>query len=115
QSPNGKLPLLMKTEDLPNAFMVRKDVLAKCGPFDSSTFPIHYEEADFCYRVRSRGYDVSVVTSAKTWHDIPLERRLSSTLRPFCVPMPRPDCILLQETKLSSTENGTGSREICYS
>ena len=83
QSPNGKLPLLMKTEDLPNAFMVRKDVLAKCGPFDSSTFPIHYEEADFCYRVRSRGYEVSVVTSAKTWHDIPLERRLSSTLRPF--------------------------------
>jgi hypothetical protein len=71
-----------ETEDLPNAFMVRREVFEKVGFFDSRLFPIHYDEGDFCNRVRRAGYRVVVVPSAKIWHDIPLpERSRTSTLR----------------------------------
>jgi hypothetical protein len=71
-----------ETEDLPNAFMVRREVFEKVGLFDSRLFSIHYDEGDFCNRVRGAGYRVVVVPSAKIWHDIPLpERSRTSTLR----------------------------------
>lgn len=59
-----------RSEDFPNAFMVRRDVFERCGGFDSDRFPIHYDEADFCQRVRKRGFDVTCVPQAEIWHDI---------------------------------------------
>jgi GT2 family glycosyltransferase len=70
-----------ESEDFPNAFMVRREVLEKVGLFNSKLFPIHYDEGDFCQRVRKAGYKVMVVPTAKVWHDIPLpEHNRASTL-----------------------------------
>jgi len=65
----------MESEDFPNAFMVRKRVFKEVGLFDEETFPIHYDEADFCQRVRKAGYAVMLIPTAKVWHDIPLPKR----------------------------------------
>lgn len=72
---NAPLPLWIDSEDFPNAFMVRKDVIKNVGYFDSRCFPIHYEEADFCRRVRNAGYKVRCFTKARVWHDVPLASR----------------------------------------
>ena len=63
-----------ESEDFPNAFIVRREVFRKVGLFNSKLFPIHYDEGDFCHRVRKAGYKVTVVPTAKVWHDIPLPK-----------------------------------------
>ena len=63
------------SEEFPNAFMVRREVFERVGLFNSRLFTIHYDEADFCQRVRAAGYLVVTVPSAKVWHDIPLPER----------------------------------------
>jgi len=78
---NGQYRRPYESEDFPNAFMVRREVLKRVGLFNSKLFPIHYEEADFCQRVSRAGYKVMVVPTAKIWHDIPLpEQSRVSTL-----------------------------------
>ena len=79
-----------ESEDFPNAFMVRREVFEKVGLFNSKLFPIHYDEGDFCLRVRKAGYKVMVVPTAKVWHDIPLPKQsrastlhLTSPLRAY--------------------------------
>lgn len=70
------------SEDLPNAFMIRREVIEKIGLFNSKLFPIHYDEGDFYQRVRKAGYKVMVIPTAKVWHDIPLpEQDNTPTLR----------------------------------
>lgn len=59
-----------RSEDFPNAFMVRRELFERCGGFDSDRFPIHYDEADFCQRVREEGFDITCVPKAEIWHDI---------------------------------------------
>ena len=79
---NGLLREPYESEDFPNAFMIRREVFKKVGLFNSKLFPIHYDEGDFCQRVRKAGYKVMVVPTAKMWHDIPLpEQSRVSTLR----------------------------------
>src|SRR3989442_12301651 len=39
-----------QTEDIPNAFMVRRSVFETAGYFDQEQFAQHMEEADFCRR-----------------------------------------------------------------
>ncbi len=63
-----------ESDDFPNAFMVKREVFEKLGLFNSNLFPIHYDEADFCQRVKRSGFKVMVVPSAKVWHDIPLPK-----------------------------------------
>jgi len=72
---NGQFKKPYESEDFPNAFIIRREVIEKIGLFNSKLFPIHYEEADFCQRVKKAGYKVMVVPSAKVWHDIPLPER----------------------------------------
>ncbi len=79
-----------ESEDFPNAFMVRRKIFEKVGLFNSKIFPIHYDEADFCQRVRKAGYKVMVVPTAKVWHDVPLPKenragffRLRNPLRAY--------------------------------
>ena len=76
---DGSLKEPYESEDLPNAFMVRREVFEKVGLFNSRLFPIHYEEADFCQRVRKAGYKVMVVPTAKVWHDTPLPESRETT------------------------------------
>lgn len=78
---DGLLREPYESEDFPNAFMVRREVFEKVGLFNSKLFPIHYDEGDFCQRVRRAGYKVMVVPTAKVWHDMPLpEHGRASTL-----------------------------------
>ncbi len=69
---DGTITSPYESEDFPNAFMVRKEVIDKVGLFNSKLFPIHYEESDFCQRIRKAGYKVMLVPTAKVWHDVPL-------------------------------------------
>jgi len=62
----------IESEEFPNAFMIRKAILSKVGLFDADNFSIHYDEADFCNRVRRTGFRVLLVPTAKVWHDTPL-------------------------------------------
>lgn len=61
-----------QTEDIPNAFMVRRSVFSEIGYFDQDTFAQHMEEADFCRRAAEKGYRVVMVPKASVWHDVPV-------------------------------------------
>jgi GT2 family glycosyltransferase len=61
-----------KTEDIPNAFMVKKSVISDVGYFDEGTFAQHMEEADLCRRIAQKGYEVVMVPKASIWHDVPV-------------------------------------------
>jgi GT2 family glycosyltransferase len=63
---------LIESDDFPNAFMIKREVLEKVGLFDEKSFPIHYDEADLGMRVRRAGYRIVCNPKAKVWHDIPL-------------------------------------------
>ncbi len=76
---------LIRSDDCPNAFMLRREVIEKVGLFDKATFPIHYDEADFGERVRKAGYRVFFVPSSKVWHDIPLPEEEKDKSRLFHV------------------------------
>lgn len=47
--------------------MVKRDVLMEVGVFSPSFF-MYYEETDFCYRIKSRGYEIISVPDAKIQH-----------------------------------------------
>jgi len=74
------LPPEIDSDDMPNALMIRREALRKCGLFDNISFPIHYEEADLCERIRKQGYRIVVVTSAKLWHDLPRRKRIRASV-----------------------------------
>lgn len=59
-----------ETDDIPNAFMVRADVLKKFKIKFDSLYGIMYEESDFAYRIRRTGYKIFMVRNAKIYHDI---------------------------------------------
>lgn len=56
--------------DVPNAFMVRGDMVRKYKILFREKFGIMYEESDYAYRIRALGYKVVVVRGAKIFHDI---------------------------------------------
>lgn len=62
---------IKKCKDIPNAFMIKKEIVDNVGFFDEKTFSIHYDEADFGERVRRSGYSIVCNPKAKVWHDIP--------------------------------------------
>jgi GT2 family glycosyltransferase len=59
-----------KTDDIPNAFMVRKKVIEKHSIYFREKYGIMYEESDFAYRIREAGYTIKVVKGAKIYHDV---------------------------------------------
>ena len=76
---NGKeinkidLPEIIESEDFPNCFMVRAEIIRKNNIlFDEKLFLIVYVESVFCYRIRKLGYKIICNPRAKVWHDIPL-------------------------------------------
>ena len=61
---------IWNTADIPNAFMVRRDIVVKNKILFKKEFGIMYEESDYAYRIRHAGYLVCVVGNAKIYHDI---------------------------------------------
>ena len=58
------------TVDVPNAFMIRADILKKNNIMFCSFFGIMYEESYVAYRIREVGYTIKVVRDAKIYHDV---------------------------------------------
>lgn len=80
---HDSIPSILETADIPNAFMIKRDVIENVGFFDEKNFPIHYDEADFGERVRRHGYKIVVSTKAKVWHDMPLPEEVEDKARLF--------------------------------
>jgi GT2 family glycosyltransferase len=80
---------VLESDDFPNAFMVKREIVEKVGLFDERNFPIHYDEADFCKRVRDAGFTVVLVPSAQIWHDTPLPTGRVNAARRYSVHTPR--------------------------
>ena len=62
------------TEDIPNAFMVKKRVFDDIGDFDQVGFVQHLAEADFCIRAARKGFEAIMVPKATVWHDVPVRK-----------------------------------------
>lgn len=58
-----------ETDDIPNAFMVRSNIVKKNNIEFRTKFGIMYEESDYAYRIRKLGYKVIFVRKAKIYHD----------------------------------------------
>ncbi len=57
------------TEDMPNAFAMRRTALQAVAGFDSVGFPFHYSEADIFFRLRQVGYEpCRVLSNARVYH-----------------------------------------------
>ncbi len=59
-----------EADDIPNAFMVRADVVIKNKIKFRPKYGIMYEESDYAYRIRRAGFKVLMVREAKIYHDI---------------------------------------------
>ena len=59
-----------ETDDVPNAYIVKKSVVKKFNIFFRKEYGIMYEESDYAYRIRKAGYQIRVVRDAKIYHDI---------------------------------------------
>lgn len=53
------------------ALLVRREVFDQVGLFDES-YPMYYEDADFCRRVRRAGWQTLAVPRARLWHKVAL-------------------------------------------
>ena len=73
EKPDGSANCYL-TDDVPNAFMVRKRVFDDIGDFDQVGFVQHLAEADFCMRAARKGFDAIMVPKATVWHDVPVRK-----------------------------------------
>lgn len=78
---NKKLYKIMPSDCFPNAFMVRKKTFDNVGLFDNKNFPIHYDEGDFCNRVKRDGWKILVIPTAMIWHDMPYTKENGISIR----------------------------------
>jgi hypothetical protein len=69
---NVKISGILESDEFPNAFMMRREVIEKIGMFDEVVFPIHNDEGDLCNRARMAGFKIGLVPTARVWHDTPL-------------------------------------------
>ena len=73
EKPDGSANCYL-TDDIPNAFMIRKRVFDDVGGFDHVGFVQHLGEADFCERAARKGFDAIMVPKAIVWHDVPVRK-----------------------------------------
>src|SRR5207245_4013217 len=69
------------TDDIPNAFMVRKRVFDEVGDFDQVGFVQHLAEADFSTRAARKGFEAIMVPKATVWHDVTVTHMHYSSYR----------------------------------
>ncbi len=62
------------------AFALRRTVWETVGRFDEGYYPAYFEEADYCYRARHNGFEVSYVPQSRVTH---LFTSLESLRHPF--------------------------------
>ena len=80
QIDQGQFVKPFESDDFPNAFMVRRKIMEDEGVlFDEKDFPWMYEESDFCYRVKEKGWKVVSVPTAKVWHDVTRNESITHT------------------------------------
>ncbi len=78
-----------ETDDIPNAFMVKKEVVLKNKIKFNRRFGIMYEESDYAYKIRKAGYKILFVKKAKIYHKIDYKDKdfishfLADERRPF--------------------------------
>jgi hypothetical protein len=82
---NVKSSGILESDEFPNAFMIRREVIEKVGLFDEVVFPIHNDEGDLCNRVRMAGFKIGLVPTARVWHDTPLPSEEHTGARRFHV------------------------------
>ncbi|MDH5770133.1 MAG: glycosyltransferase family 2 protein [Candidatus Bathyarchaeota archaeon] len=70
ESPKIANSYAIECDYIPNAFMVRKQIIKEVGFFDEKNFPLLWEDADFSLKIRQRGYRIVAVPKAKVWHDV---------------------------------------------
>ena len=66
--------------------LTRKEIFLRNGQMfyvNVREFPIHYEEADFSFRARKKGWKSYVLKTVKAYHDIPLPEEIKEKLRIF--------------------------------
>src|SRR2546425_5353302 len=73
EKPDGSASCYL-TDDVPNAFMVRKRVFDEVGDFDQVGFVQHLAEGDFGMRAARKGYEAIMVPKATVWHDVPVRK-----------------------------------------
>jgi GT2 family glycosyltransferase len=59
------------------ALMIRREVFERVGRFDPE-FENYHEDYDFCYRVRTAGFNIRYVPKAQVWHKVSQSLGLSS-------------------------------------
>ena len=82
-SPNGRVKFRGRGEDkddpvynaprdvqcfISACFMTRRTIVRELGGFDEIFNPVEYEDIDFSYRVRSRGYRIVYVPAVEMYH-----------------------------------------------
>jgi len=50
------------------AFATRRQVWDAVGRFDEGYYPAYYEESDYCYRARRKGFEIAYVPQARVTH-----------------------------------------------
>jgi GT2 family glycosyltransferase len=58
--------------------LIRRETIEAVGLFDEQFF-MYYEDADFCKRVRDRGFRILCVPAARMWHKVSLTARRDMT------------------------------------
>ncbi len=53
------------------AMFLHRDIYRQIGLFDPGFFA-YWEEVDFCYRARRKGFQIAVIPRAKIWHKVSL-------------------------------------------
>ncbi|MGL5576488.1 MAG: glycosyltransferase family 2 protein [Sarcina sp.] len=49
-------------------WLVKKSFFEKYGYFDDVYYPVNYEDVDFCYRIRARGYKILYYPDVEMFH-----------------------------------------------
>jgi hypothetical protein len=63
----------IEVDYVPNAFMVRRDIVDRGGVFDES-LPIGWEEIDLAIRIKKMGYKIAVSCKSRIFHDVAFSR-----------------------------------------
>lgn len=73
---NGQYDTEEQVAVAPAVLMVKKSLLDTIGGFDDTYFAT-YEDTDFCFRAREKGFNTLYIPTAIAWHKIPFDSRLS--------------------------------------
>ncbi len=85
----GQCTELWEPDAVQNALLMTRSLFDDLGGFDATDFPIHNEEADFCYRAKRTGARIVSAPRARIWHDVsPRGEWLKVGTRDFTVDSP---------------------------